>query len=191
MLTLLQVPFCLKVGRVPRALRNDMPAIFTAASHAQRTADCLGHRGRCRSCRARGDRRRKAGTHCRPCHAVHLFSGLCDESLENGSFIEFRRRLLGIRGAKSSISWLQRLSTMRKARIWRAFLVKRRKFSENKNAWLGRKGSNHRMVDPRFARPKQQQSCSELSGIRARTERCCDDWDGCNRPKDPALPAAI
>jgi hypothetical protein len=26
---------------------------------------------------------------------------------------------------------------MRKARIWRAFLVKERKLSENKNAWLG------------------------------------------------------
>ncbi len=27
---------------------------------------------------------------------------------------------------------------MRKARIWRAFLIKERKFSKNKNAWLGR-----------------------------------------------------
>ena len=34
---------------------------------------------------------------------------------------------------------------MRKARIWRAFLIKERKFSENKNAWLGREDSNLRM----------------------------------------------
>src|SRR5437870_13547740 len=31
---------------------------------------------------------------------------------------------------------------MRKARIWRAFLIKERKFSENKNAWLETEGSN-------------------------------------------------
>jgi hypothetical protein len=35
---------------------------------------------------------------------------------------------------------------MRKARIWRAFLIKR-KFSENRNAWLGREGSNLRMAE--------------------------------------------
>ena len=36
---------------------------------------------------------------------------------------------------------------MRKARIWRAFLIKERKFSKNKNAWLGREDSNLRMVE--------------------------------------------
>ena len=34
---------------------------------------------------------------------------------------------------------------MRKARIWRAFLIKKRKFSENRNGWLGREDSNLRM----------------------------------------------
>jgi Protein of unknown function (DUF3489) len=43
---------------------------------------------------------------------------------------------------------------------------------------------------PNFA-TNQQQSCPELTGIRARTERCCGDWDGCNPPQDPALPAVI
>jgi len=28
------------------------------------------------------------------------------------------------------------------ARIWRAFLIKERKFSENRNAWLTMEGSN-------------------------------------------------
>ncbi len=36
---------------------------------------------------------------------------------------------------------------MRKARIWRAFLIKKRKFSENKNAWLGREDSNLDMAN--------------------------------------------
>jgi hypothetical protein len=36
---------------------------------------------------------------------------------------------------------------MRKARIWRAFLIKERKFSENKNAWLGPEDSNLHMVN--------------------------------------------
>jgi hypothetical protein len=84
---------------------------------------------------------------------------------------------------------------MRKARIWRAFLTKERIFSENENAWLGREGSNLRMAEsksPRpFERPQQQQSCSELTGIRARTKRCRGDRDGCNRPRDPALPANL
>jgi hypothetical protein len=31
---------------------------------------------------------------------------------------------------------------MRKARIWRAFLIKERKFSENKNGWLTWEDSN-------------------------------------------------
>jgi hypothetical protein len=34
---------------------------------------------------------------------------------------------------------------MRKARIWRAFLIQRKKFSETRNAWLGREDSNLRM----------------------------------------------
>ncbi len=36
---------------------------------------------------------------------------------------------------------------MRKARIWRAFLIKERKFSENKNGWLEREDSNLDMVN--------------------------------------------
>ena len=36
---------------------------------------------------------------------------------------------------------------MRKARIWRAFLIRKRKFYENRNAWLGREDSNLRMVE--------------------------------------------
>jgi hypothetical protein len=36
---------------------------------------------------------------------------------------------------------------MRKARIWRAFLIKERKFSKNKNAWLGREDSNLDMAN--------------------------------------------
>ena len=34
---------------------------------------------------------------------------------------------------------------MRKARIWRAFLIQRRIFSETRTAWLGREDSNLRM----------------------------------------------
>jgi hypothetical protein len=41
---------------------------------------------------------------------------------------------------------------MRKARIWRAFLIKERKFSKNKNAWLGREDSNLRMVESKSKR---------------------------------------
>jgi hypothetical protein len=69
---------------------------------------------------------------------VALFFGLQGKSPENGSFLEFGWRLLGMFSPKSSNISLQRLSAMRKARIWRAFLIKERKFSENKNAWLGR-----------------------------------------------------
>src|ERR1700704_3419496 len=46
---------------------------------------------------------------------------------------------------KSSNIGLQRLLAMRKARIWRAFLIQRKKFSETRNAWLGREDSNLRM----------------------------------------------
>ena len=42
---------------------------------------------------------------------------------------------------------------MRKARIWRAFLIKERKFSKNKNAWLGREDSNLRMVESKSGNP--------------------------------------
>ena len=42
---------------------------------------------------------------------------------------------------------------MRKARIWRAFVIKERKFSKNKNAWLGREDSNLRMVESKSACP--------------------------------------
>jgi hypothetical protein len=34
---------------------------------------------------------------------------------------------------------------MRKARVRRGFLIQRRKFSETRNAWLGREDSNLRM----------------------------------------------
>jgi hypothetical protein len=34
---------------------------------------------------------------------------------------------------------------MRKARVWRAFLIQSRKFSKTRNAWLGREDSNLRM----------------------------------------------
>src|SRR5258708_35535759 len=55
---------------------------------------------------------------------------------ENGSFLEFDRRLLGILGPKSSIDGLQRLLAIRKTRSLRAFLIRRRKFSKNGNGWL-------------------------------------------------------
>ena len=45
-------------------------------------------------------------------------------------------------GPKSSNIGLQRLLAMKKARIWQAFLIRRRKFSETHIAWLGRKDSN-------------------------------------------------
>jgi hypothetical protein len=67
---------------------------------------------------------------------VDLFFGLRGESPENGSFLEFDRRLSGMLGPKSVNVSLQRLLAMRKARIWRAFLIEERKFSKNKTAWL-------------------------------------------------------
>jgi hypothetical protein len=69
------------------------------------------------------------------------------ESLKNGSFIEFGWRLLGILGPKSSNMGLQRLSPMKKARIWRAFLIKKRKFAENGNGWLTSEDSNSHIPD--------------------------------------------
>jgi hypothetical protein len=76
---------------------------------------------------------------------VDLFFGLQSESPENGSFLGFGWRLLGIFGPKSSTIGLQRLLAMREARIWRAFLIQRRKFSKTRTGWLGREDSNLRM----------------------------------------------
>jgi hypothetical protein len=42
---------------------------------------------------------------------------------------------------------------MRKARVWRAFFIQRRKFSETWNAWLGREDSNLRMVESKSGKP--------------------------------------
>jgi hypothetical protein len=60
--------------------------------------------------------------HCKPYHAVHLFSRLQGESPENGSFIEFGWRLSRIFTEKVRKRRNWRLSTIRKARHWRAFL---------------------------------------------------------------------
>jgi hypothetical protein len=43
---------------------------------------------------------------------------------------------------KSSNIGLQRLLAIRKARIWRAFLIERRKFSQTRSAWLTWEDSN-------------------------------------------------
>jgi hypothetical protein len=85
--------------------------------------------------------------HCQVYHAVVLFFGLQGESPENGSFLGFGWRLLGMLGQKSSNIGLQRLLAMRKARIWRAFLVQRRKFSETRNGWLTSEDSNSHIPD--------------------------------------------
>jgi hypothetical protein len=52
---------------------------------------------------------------------------------------------------------------MRKARIWRAFLIKERKFSENKNAWLEWEDSNSRIPD----RTRSQRELHEFGNIGA------------------------
>jgi hypothetical protein len=83
---------------------------------------------------------------------VALFFGLQGESPENGSFPGFGWRLLGMFGPKSSNIGLQRLLAMRKARVWRAFLIQRRKFSETRNGWLGREDSNLRMGESKSRR---------------------------------------
>jgi hypothetical protein len=54
---------------------------------------------------------------CHVQHAVELFFGLQSESPENGSFLGFGWRLLGILGPKSSNIGRQRLLAMRKARV--------------------------------------------------------------------------
>jgi hypothetical protein len=46
---------------------------------------------------------------------------------------------------------LWRLKAMRKTRVWRAFLITERKFSENETAWLGREGSNLRVAESKSA----------------------------------------
>jgi hypothetical protein len=94
----------------------------------------------------------KTGAHCHLYHAVDLFFSLQAQSPENGSFPGFGWRLSGIFGRKSANAGLQRLSTIRKARIWRAFLVKKRKFSQNRTGWLGREGSNLRMAESKSGR---------------------------------------
>jgi len=68
-------------------------------------------------------------------HGDH-FPSLQGESPENGSFLGFGWRLLGMFGPKSSNIGLQRLLAIRKARIWRAFLIERKKFSQTRTAWL-------------------------------------------------------
>ena len=83
--------------------------------------------------------------HCRSGRAVDLFFGLQGESPENGTFPGFGWRLSGIYGRKSANTGLQRLSRIRKARIWQAFLGRKRKFSKNRTAWLGREGSNSKL----------------------------------------------
>jgi hypothetical protein len=89
--------------------------------------------------------------YCRAYHAVDLFSGLQGESPENGSFLGFGWRLLGILGPRSSNIGLQRLLAMRKARVLRAFLIQRRKFSETLNAWLTWEDSNPHIPNSKMA----------------------------------------
>jgi len=62
-------------------------------------------------------------THCHIYHAVHLFERLQGESPENGSFIEFGWRLSGVFAEKVRKWRNRRLSTIRKARHRRAFLL--------------------------------------------------------------------
>src|SRR6202166_1464080 len=60
---------------------------------------------------------------------------------------------------------------LEKPAIGGPFCHQRRKFSETRNAWLGREDSNLRMtVAPPTSAPNQQQSCSELTGLGARSE---------------------
>jgi hypothetical protein len=77
-----------------------------------------------------------------------IYSPVSRASLQKKrSFLGFGWRLLGILGPNSSSVGLQRLLAMRKAPIWRAFLIEESIFSENETAWLGRKDSNLRMVE--------------------------------------------
>jgi hypothetical protein len=74
-------------------------------------------------------------------------------------------------GSKSANIGLQRLFAMRKTRIWRAFLIQRRKFSEIKSGWLGREDSNLRMGESKSART--------LSNINENSERCAESAPRC------------
>jgi hypothetical protein len=54
-------------------------------------------------------------------------------------------------GPKSSNIGLQRLLAMRKAHVWRAFLIQRRKFSETRAAWLTWEDSNSHIPNSKMA----------------------------------------
>jgi hypothetical protein len=71
---------------------------------------------------------------------IRFFFRLQSESPENGNFPGFGWRLLGMFGPKSSNIGLQRLLAMRKARVWQAFLIQRRKFSKT---WNGERIRTH------------------------------------------------
>ncbi len=58
--------------------------------------------------------------------------------------MQFRSRLSC--DARRRDNSLENIDT-RKARIWRAFLIKKRKISENENAWLTSEDSNLRIPD--------------------------------------------
>jgi hypothetical protein len=106
---------------------------------------------------------------------------------------DFRQIGLGCR----EIGRLETTSRIAKTRRWRAFLLNLAPSSHTSelSGWGGRDRTsewwNQNPLPARFARPNQQQSCSELTGIRARTERCCGGRDGCGRLRDPALPADL
>jgi hypothetical protein len=102
---------------------------------------------------------------------VDSFFGLQGESPENGSFLGFGQRLLGILGQKSSNIGLQRLTAMRKAQVWRAFLIQRKKFSETRTAWLGREDSNLRMGESKSPALPLGDAPIELSETRRMTAR--------------------
>jgi hypothetical protein len=66
----------------------------------------------------------------------------------------------------------------RKARVWRAFLIQRRKFSETRNAWLGREDSNLRMVESKsgyFTNDFNARSEKSVEFNRKGTNRLADD----------------
>jgi hypothetical protein len=82
--------------------------------------------------------------HCHVYHTVCLFFSLQGESPENGSFLGFGWRLLGILGPKSSNVGLQRLLAMRKARIGGPFSSRKENSLKNKTAWLATQCRSHR-----------------------------------------------
>jgi hypothetical protein len=76
--------------------------------------------------------------------AQWTYSSVSKASLQkSGSFPRFGWRLSGIFWPKSANAGLRRLSRIRKARIWWAFLVKKRKFSKNRNGWLATQCRSH------------------------------------------------